>query len=172
MLRSRALAVAALALAGCAPELNWRDWRTDSPGVTLLFPCKPVRQQRTLAIGPTPRTVVLHMCDAGASSWAVAQMDVDAPDTRASVLKELVAAVHANLAAPSGAPVGAVPEGTDRLDGVGRYRVAGRTPGGEPRQAEHLLLAVGGRLIQVSALGVRLDAEAVETFLGSVRVSR
>lgn len=171
MLRGRAFAVAALALVGCAPELNWRDWRTDSPGVTLLFPCKPVRQQRNLAIDGVPRTVVLNVCDAGSSTWAVTQIDVEPPQAGAVLLKALVGAAHVNLAAAPAAPVASAPQGSDAVEGAGRYRVAGRTPAGDVRRAEHLVMAVGSRVIQVSALGERLDADAVDTFLGSVRVS-
>lgn len=176
MLRNQAIAAGALALmivgTGCSPELNWRDWRMDPPGVSLLFPCKPVRQQRTLQLASAPRVLVLHVCDAGGTSWAVAHVDAGSAEQAPGVVQALVDGIHANLNLGRTTASGPGLEGADALPGTGRYRVAGQLPDGRSRRAEHLVLSLGARVVQVSALGERIDAEALESFLGSVRVQR
>lgn len=176
MLRNPALAAGALALVivagGCAPELNWREWRTESPGVSMLFPCKPVRQQRTVTLDSEPRVLVLHVCDAGGVSWAVALVDVESVARTPGVVKALVDGLHANLGQAREVAAGPSPKGFDAVPGTGRYRVEGQVPDGRGRVAEHLVLVVGPRVVQVSALGERLDAEALDNFLGSVRVMK
>lgn len=155
--------------AGCSPALNWRDLRFDEAGVTQLFPCKPVRQQRKVDLGGQSRVVVLHVCDADGASWALSHLQTDGAHEVPAVLEALAASAHANLGAPR-QPVRpqAVP-GADVLPGAGRYALVGTSPDGRPLQAAVLLYARGAVVVQLTALGPRLSTEAADTFLAAAR---
>ena len=103
---ARALGVATLAwslsLAACAPSLDWREVRLGEPGgLQALFPCKPERHQRSLAVEgwPSPLTVQMWSCTAAGLTWAVSQT----PAADAEAVPTLLAAwprwTEANLQA-------------------------------------------------------------------------
>lgn len=169
MSRVLPLALAALLSAGCAPELNWRELRFEEVGVSQLFPCRPVRQQRKLSLAGRQQVMVLQVCDAGGVTWALAHLQAaDAGDVPA-LLEALAAAAQANLgAAPGAASPQAVP-GATAHPASRRYRFAGRAPDGRHLEAALLLYARGAVIVQLTALGPALSVEAVETFLTSAR---
>lgn len=159
-----------LLLAACAPDLNWRDWRTPEAGLAQLFPCKPVRQQRTVELGGRSVALVLQVCDAADVTWAVAHADLVDPAAVGPALQQLVASAHANLGAPMGAAAPARLAGATQPPGVARYRLQGQGRDGRLLQSAVLVVAHGTVVVQVTALGPRLVDDSVETFLGSVRV--
>lgn len=162
-------AVIALICCGCAPALNWREWRSDETGLVQAFPCKPVRQQRQVTINGHAQLLVLEVCDADGVSWALAHTQASEPAAVGPLLDALAAAAHANLgAARSALRPQAVPGSTPQA-AAGRYAFAGKDPRGRALQAQVLVFARGLLVVQLTALGERLPQAGVETFFGAVR---
>ncbi len=163
-----------LAAAGCSPALDWRDWHAAEPGVSLMFPCKPVRQQRTLELEGRALRMVMEVCDAGDVSWALAYADAQDPAAVTALLRTLAGAAHVNLGAvPSAINPGAAPvPGATPSPAGGHFRIEGRLPDGQMVREELLVFAKGTWAVQVTALGRRLPAEAAATFIESVRAGR
>jgi hypothetical protein len=168
--------VALLLGAGCSPALDWREWRAAEPGVSLTFPCKPVRQQRMLVLAGRSLRMVMDVCDADGASWALAYADVRDLAAVPATLLTLVDAAHGNLGVPpprhgtqTSAPT--VPGATPNAAG-GRFRIEGRRPDGQAVREETLIFAKGMWVVQVTALGRQLPAQAPDAFIESVRADR
>ena len=163
-------ALATLLFTACSPELNWREWRTPEVGLTQLFPCKPVRQQRQVALGGRPLQLVLQVCDGADVTWAVAYADVSDPTVVAPALRALAEAAHANLGvAPTVATPLAVAGSTPHA-GAGRFRFQGIARDGRKLDEALVVFARGTVIFQVTALGPKLADDSLETFIGSLRV--
>lgn len=169
MVRVLVVSLLVLLSAGCSPDLNWRELRFDEAGVTQLFPCKPVRQQRKLALAGRPQVLVLQVCDTGGVTWALAHTQVDEPAAVPAVLQALAEAAHANLGAARGPARPQVVPGATVQTASGRYGFSGQAPDGRRLEAAVLLYARGAVVVQLTALGPRLTADAVDTFLTSAR---
>lgn len=169
MLRAPAALLAALTCASCAPELNWRELRADDIGLAQMFPCKPVRQQRQVQLAGRDLTLVLQVCDAGDVTWARAYGDVGDPAAVGAALDGLSLAAHSNLGAQRDAAVAHSVAGASPNAAAGRFQIQGRAPDGKAMQAVVLVFAKGTRVFQLTALGAKLPAEAVETFIASAR---
>ncbi|MET0348199.1 MAG: hypothetical protein ABW067_00305, partial [Rhizobacter sp.] len=87
---------AVLALAGCSPTYDWRELRPDGLGVVTMFPCKPTREARSVALAGAPATMTLLACAAGGATFGLAVIDVPDPGRRAAVRDALRDAVAAN----------------------------------------------------------------------------
>jgi hypothetical protein len=157
-------------LGGCAPELNWREWRTPEVGLTQLFPCKPVRQQRKIELAGRPVTMVLQVCDVADVSWAVAHAELGDPSAVGPALQMLAAAAHDNLGVPRSAPLAVPVQGATPQAAAGRFRFQGTGRDGRSLDEAVLVVARGTLVVQVTALGPRLADDGIETFLGSVRL--
>lgn len=169
--RAKALLPAlALLAAACAPELNWREWRAEGSAVAQMFPCKPVQQQRRLQLAGRELQFVLQVCDAGGVAWAQARVDVQDPAAVEPVMQALAAAAHANLGTPPAAAAAPAVVGATPQRAAGRFVLAGKGPDGRPIEQAMLLFATGTVVVQVTALGARLPAAAVDTFFSSVHV--
>jgi hypothetical protein len=164
------LLVLSLILPACSPDLNWREWRTPEVGLTQMFPCKPVRQQRRLDLGGTAVQMVLQVCDGAGATWAVAHADMVDPAAVAPALQMLTKSAHANLGASVGAAQAALVAGSTPQANAGRYRFQGKGRDGRELDEAMLVFARGTVVFQVTALSPRLVNDDVEVFLASVRV--
>jgi hypothetical protein len=172
MLRRRLVLLGAALLGACSPELNWREVRTPEAGVEQLFPCKPVRQQRKAELAGKERQLVLQVCDAGDVTWAQMHVLLHDKDAIGSSMEALVAAAHANLGAapaPASGSSGIVTESSGPSSAQ-RYRIKGTAPDGRPVEMALKVFGNASVVVQVSALASVLPTEAVDTFLGSVKV--
>lgn len=160
-------------ISGCSPALDWREVRIAEAGTELLFPCRPVRQQRKLTLDGQPRSMVLHVCDAGPASWALSHVDVADPAAVGAALQSMAASVRANLDATAAAAVAAraVPGATPQPQS-GRWRLNGRARDGRALEAEFVVFAQGTIVVQATVLGTVVPPQDAETFLGSLRVIR
>lgn len=156
-------------LAACSPALNWRELRFDEAGVSQLFPCKPVRQQRSLVLSGAPQVLVLQVCDAAGATWALAHTRASDPGEVPKLLDALATAAHANVGALRGAPLAQAVPGSAGHAASGRYRLTGHAPDGRPVEVAVLLYARGTRAVQLTVLGSRLADDAVETFFSAAR---
>ena len=160
---------AALALAGCSPVLDWREVRLKAEAMTLLFPCKPKSQSRTLALGGRQVSMTLHACSAGDAAYAVSAADVGEPDRVAPALAQMAEAARRNLGG-SASPLAPL-----RIPGVmpqlqaQRLLMQGHLPDGSAVQEQVVVFSRGTHVYQASMIGAFLDAEVLETFFGSLR---
>jgi len=166
--KARAVVIALICV-GCAPALNWREWRSPETGLVQAFPCKPARQQRQVVIAGQSQLLVLEVCDADGVSWALAHTQAREPAAVSPLLDALAAAAHANLGAARGALQPQTVPGATPYAAAGRYAFSGTDPRGRALQAQVLVFARGLLVVQLTALGERLPPAAVETFFGSVR---
>lgn len=169
--RSVALALAAAGVAACSPTLDWREVRPDGSRALALFPCKPASHARRVALAGAAVEMSLHACSAGETTYALAFADLQDPARVAPALEELTRAVSTNLqtSAPAASAPLAVRGMTPNLHAAS-WRLAGRLPDGRAVQERAALFAHGTHVYQVTAMGVRLEPEAMETFFGALRV--
>lgn len=153
----------------CAPELNWREWRSDEVAVAQTFPCKPVRQQRQVRLADMTLQMVLQVCDADGVTWALAHATAPDPAAVEPLLLALSTASHANVGAERRPPQAYAVPGATPHAGAGRFAFEGAGPQGKALQAQVLTYAKGLLVVQPTALGPRLPAEAVDLFFGSAR---
>ena len=170
--------VAACALQGCAPTLDWREVRPPASQLLLLFPCKPSAQQRQVQLAGQPVQLTLHACSAGGQTWGLAMADVADPARVAPALAALSAAAAVNIgvappaAAPSAAPA-AVPfavRGATPNSGSQRILLQGKLPDGKPVTLHTAVFTHGTQVFQASVLGEPLVAETADTFFDALRV--
>jgi len=165
-----ALLLLPAAVAACTPTLDWRELRPEGSGAQLLFPCKPSSHARTLELGGSRITLTLHACRAGDATYALAVADVGDLARVGPALVQLREAAQRNLGgraqalAPPRVP-GMMPQAQAQ-----RVLVQGRLPDGSAVQEQLAVFSRATRVYQASVLGAALDAEGVETFLGSIRL--
>lgn len=169
MVRILLLGLLGVLLGACAPELNWRELRLTEAGTRQLFPCKPVHQQRQVMLAGQLHRLVLEVCEAAGTTWAMTAVRADAGVAAPRLLDALADAAHANLGAVRAPAQPQDVAGATAYPAAGRYRLAGRAPDGRALQADILLYARGTMVVQLTALGPRLSDEAVETFFASAR---
>jgi hypothetical protein len=159
-----------LPLAGCSPALDWREVRPADTGAQLLLPCKPASHARELTLAGQKVRMVLHACRAADTTWAVAWAELADPARTGPALAELKAAAAANIGASLLEPLAGRTAGETPNPNAGRFAVSGRLPDGQPVQGRVVLAARGPAVMQVTALGPRPEAAALDTFVDSLRL--
>lgn len=166
------LVPAALLLAACSPTLDWRDVRVDDgAALTALFPCKPQRRARALQVGAAPVRLEVAACEAGDDTYAVGFFDVAEPAVVGPALEILRKGVAANIgdAAAVAAPY-ALP-GMTPSPFAARIDAAGRRPDGSTVRAHAVFFARGLRVYQASVIGAAPKADAVNAFIGGLKLA-
>lgn len=171
MIRSVCLsALAGALLLACAPALDWREVRPADAGITLLFPCKPDSQARQVQLGPDAVRLELHACTAAGVTWALAFADVVDPARVGPALEELRSAAARNLGASEPQVLSLKVAGATPNPASQRVQFRGRMPDGRVVTEQAAVFAKGTRVFQAIALGDKLDAEAADSFFGSLRL--
>ena len=158
------IVVPCAALLGCAPELNWREVRIDEAGIVQMFPCRPLRQQRSPVVDGKTRPMALYVCDAGQASWALSVID---PGDLASVPGAMQA-----LADASRANLGLADRATASAAAGEGYRLQGYSPDGRPVELSGRVAASGSKVLQWSVIGARVPAADADAFVQPARVAR
>ena len=160
-----------LALAACAPALNWREIRPDDAGGALaMFPCKPSHEVREVTLGGSPVRLAVTACRAGDAMFALAAADVRDPARVGEALLAMrdaaVANVQGRIANSQAAQVpGMTPHPSAQV-----HDVAGRMPGGAELRERLAVFSRGTWVFQATMFGPTLDAEAADTFFGGLRL--
>ena len=178
--------VAACALVGCTPTLDWREVRPPGSQLLSLFPCKPSAQQRQVPLAGKPVLLTLHACVAGGQTWGLAMADVVDPARVAPALVAFSVSAAANIgAAPPGvapfaaslvtpiAVPGAVPfavRGATPHPDSQRLFLQGKLPDGTRVTMHAALFSHGTQVFRASVLGAQVSAEAADTFFDALRV--
>jgi hypothetical protein len=171
MTRNPSLSLIMVALMlGCSPSLDWRELRPAGSGLTVLFPCKPTSHARHVSLGPNAVRLELHACTAGGMTWAVAFADMDDPARVGPALLELRMAAANNLSAMPAQVLALKVEGATPNPASQRVQFQGRMPDGRAVTEQVAVFAKGTRVFQAVVLGEKLDAEAADSFFGSLRL--
>jgi hypothetical protein len=172
MKRSACLSgLTAILMLACAPALDWREVRPAGSGVAVLFPCKPDSHARQVNLGTDTLRLELHACTAAGVTWALAFADVGDPARVGPALGELRAAAMNNLSASEPQTLALRVEGATPNPSSQRVQFRGRMPDGRTVTEQVGVFAKGTRVFQVIALADKLDAEATDSFFGSLRVA-
>lgn len=163
----RRIALLLAALVGCSPVLDWREVRVDGDALTALFPCRPERHARNVAVAGANVRMDMAACAVAGTTFAASFVDLADPAAVTGVLKGFCQAAVANLggAAPRQLPftlAGMTPNAA-----AVRVLIAGRLPDGTVVQEHAAFFARGLRVYQVSVIGAAPDA--VEAFLSSLK---
>ena len=170
LIRACAAALAATALAGCTPALDWRQVRPEDGAVEAMFPCKPLTHARTVPLAGRPTRMMLHACTTAGLTFALTFAELKDPARIAPALGELRAAAAANLdgtevvLGPMQAP------GMTPNPQALRLSIQGRRPDGSPLAQQVALFTKGTVIYQASVIGARLPQEAVDTFFAGLRL--
>lgn len=165
------MVLACVAIA-CTPVLDWREVRPESAGLVALFPCKPASHARRLALAGVTVDATLYACSAGGATYAVSIADIGQPQRVGNALDELAVAAARNIG--SQGPLALAPlhiAGMTPNPHAGRLAVTGQLRDGQHVDEHVAVFAYGTRVYQATMVGSRLEAEAIETFFGALRLS-
>jgi hypothetical protein len=164
--------LAALVVGACAPALDWREAHPAGSGVTMMFPCRPDRQERTLQVGTATLRLQPHSCRAAGATFSLAAADGAEPAEVTPLLAALRSQALATLGGvateqPLLAIAGATPNARSVL-----LRVVERRPDGRRVVAYAAFFVKGLRLYQAMILGAdeTTGKEAIETFFSSIHL--
>lgn len=159
----------ALAGSACTPALDWREVRPEGSGALASFPCKPSSHSRTVTLAGAAMQLSLYACSAADVTYAVAVADVQDPARVRPVLEELGRAARTNIqSADSSASAPLHVQGMTPNPLAMLWRLDGRRQDGRAVQEQMALFVHGTRVFQATAIGVRLDVQALETFFGAL----
>ncbi len=155
-----ALTVLVIAASACAPQLDWREVRSDAGRFVAVLPGKPKLEERELSGRPG---MVMHLWSARAGDAVYGVGYADAPGADPALVERTRDALAANI----GGRIVA-----DREITVGPAR--GREFRAESDKATLIgrLLVDDRRLYQAALIGRReaIEAAGAETFFSSFRV--
>lgn len=155
----------------CTPTLDWRESRPEGSGLLALFPCKPAAHVRKLMLASLAVEMSLHACSAGGAAYAVGHADVGDPRQVGAALEALLQAAAGNIDAtgPDAALPLAVP-GMTPNPSAARRAFAGHLGDGRRVDEQVAVFAYGTRVYQATVVAAKLDAEALDTFFGALRL--
>ncbi|MGC2518158.1 MAG: hypothetical protein WA373_03515 [Burkholderiales bacterium] len=157
--------VAVLALAGCSPELDWRELKSDAGRFAVLMPAKFQHDSRTLAASPG---AAMHLWSARAADSVFGVGYTDYPAGTAVSIERTAQDLAGNI--------------SGRITGSGEVRVGERASGvrfsaegmlaGQPHVLHARLLQSDGRLYQLVVIAPkgRIDAAELEMFFDSFKL--
>ncbi|MEQ1686885.1 MAG: hypothetical protein ABL916_24810 [Burkholderiaceae bacterium] len=156
-------------LGACSPALDWRETAAEGSGVVAMFPCRPDRHARSVELVGAKLKMVMLVCPAAGSTYALSFVDVPDPARVNAALVELRAAALRNVQAPLPSTAPAQVAGmTPNAEAV-RLSASGRLPDGVAVQVHAVFFAKGLRVYQGSVIGAKVAAEANEVFFAGFR---
>lgn len=171
LLRPTRPLLAALALAACAPALDWHEMQPAGLGpLTLSLPCRPDGHARRLPLAGAEVELSLHACQAGGHTYAVASADLADPGRVPAALAELAAAARANVQGRVEAEAAAHVPGMTPQAAARRWRLAGTLPDGQAVIEQVQVFAYGPRIYQATMVGARGDEVRAQLFFGGLRL--
>jgi len=163
--RRAAIALTVCLAAGCAPELDWRELKSDAGRFAVLMPARFNYEARTLTGNPG---VTMHLWSARAAEAAFGAGYADYPQATPLPIdrtaQDLVANIDGRITAARELRSGA---------GIsGREFEAEGAVAGQPRVLRARLLSSGRRLYQLVVIAPkgRLADEELEMFFGSFKL--
>lgn len=168
--RMACVALLGALLGACSPSLNWRQVRPDGVDMTLLLPCKPDRANKTVPLGGRSTRLSMTGCEAGGAMYALAVADLDDASQAAPVLAQWQSLTlsHMRASASTQRPI-PVP-GADAQPAPTLVSARGIHPDGQAVEGQALYFARGARVFQAVIYAPRIDPDAAETFLSSLKL--
>lgn len=78
--------LAGLTLAACGPTFNWRETPITATSLVAMFPCKPQKASRVVALGGKDVELTMTGCDAGGVTVAIGHARIADPNMVGPVL--------------------------------------------------------------------------------------
>ncbi|MES2399528.1 MAG: hypothetical protein V4573_06045 [Pseudomonadota bacterium] len=164
------LPILALMLAGCSPNLNWRDVRPEGTSLALLLPCKPDKAQRTVPLGGSPTELNMLGCDAGGATFAVASADVGDAAKVTDVLAQWQKLTLTNMkASPAVQVLPLKVAGAAAVPPALLMKAKGQRADGSAVTGHAAYFSKGTQVFQVVMYAGKLAPEASETFFSSLK---
>jgi len=158
--------VVVISLAGCYPDLDWRELQSREGGFAVMFPARPKEATRDITLGGT--SLRMHMLRAEVKGMAFGVAYADVPNGIDARI--LVAAARDGLVHNIGGRM--VQEQAISLPGLEglEFRAEGKVEETPTIVAARVLIG-SSRFYQVSFLGPRAQIEEVDLpfYLGSFR---
>lgn len=174
-LASASIAAVAM-LSACYPAFNWREVRPQGTALSVLFPCKPNKAQKTVPLGGKPTALTLLGCDAGDITFAVGVVELGSAPDAAPVLAQWQSATLANMkagraVAGAGAsqPVPLKIIGASAQPEAILVRARGQRGDGRPVSGQAAYFAQGAQVFQAVIYADNIPQEAAETFFSSLK---
>jgi len=166
-----ALVAGAVTLA-CSPTFDWREARPEGSGVALMFPCRPVTEERRTRIGAVVAPIHLDSCAAGGAIFSLAAIDAADPAGVTAMLDSIRVQTATNLAGAATERGAFAPPGATPNPRAGRVAIDGKRPDGRRVVAEAAFFVKGVRLYQATVLNADVAGgrEAADTFFGAIRL--
>lgn len=169
--RAAGVAAAALlcaALAGCAPELNWREVPGKDGAYSVLLPAKPATHSRSVDLDGLKVEMDMTGAAVGELSFAVASAHIPDATQRATALAAMQTAMLRNIGADSHSEKPVILKG-----GAQATEIVASGKGlrdGRALQMYGRFAIRGERVYQAVAVGPQdaLSPEAADTFLTSL----
>lgn len=168
-----ALVLACGALAGCAPELDWRELSVPEGNFAALLPCKPRREMRTFNAAAGALSMTMYACSLKQGTMAVAYTDYPTAAADAAHRRERLGAARDALLRNIGA--GAHSEEEIAIAGLPGLQVYAEGRAGAQATLLQARFAVDAmRLYQIAYVGARDGASKadIDLFLGSLKPLR
>lgn len=163
------LLTAALATA-CAPELDWRELQpAGRAGPALLAPCRMNAQERELTLAGRRLIWTLHVCDAGAATFALGWGEVGDPAAVPTALAALRASASGNAGAQPAATMPLAVPGATPQPGAAREQFQRIRPDGSTLHMDVATFARGTRVYQATVIGGGTAGDAAQAYLSSLR---
>jgi hypothetical protein len=158
----------ALLLGACSPALDWREVRAEA-GALALFPCKPVKETRTVLLTGVKTSMTMRACQADGITYALASAEVGDPARIAPALAQLKSNLVGNIGgtAPAARPL-ALPGMTPSPEAQ-RIDVQGALPDGAPVRQSSAFFARGTWVFQATVMGPKPAAEAIDAFFEGLK---
>lgn len=159
-----ALYVLLAGLAACSPALEWRNLALPELGIEASLPCKPERAERSVELAGQPAQVLMHSCEAGGATFAVACAPLAEPSRAGAALRHWRAAVLAAAQAGTARDTPFLPAGALDLPQSVRTVAEVRAPDGSAVQMQAAWFArVRGDTVQACHAMVYARALPVAT---------
>ena len=168
-----ALVLACTALAGCAPELDWRELSVPDGKFAALLPCKPRKETRSFNAAAGTLTMTMYACSLKQGTMAVAYTDYPSAAADAEHGRERLDAARDALLRNIGA--GAHTEEEVAIAGLPGLQVyAEGRAGAQATLLKARFAADGSRLYQIAYVGVRSGVAMgdIDLFLTSFKLLR
>jgi len=162
-----ALLALLLVVAACSPSLNWRNASLD--GLRFSLPCKPDTAERPVVLDGQTLHMAMAGCQAEGALFAVSRITLPPGLPAASVLAQWQQGAWARMQAGP-ATERTLPASAQGSPAMVIYAASGRTPQGEPVQAQLVWLQSGNTLFHLALYAPRIRAEMQEPFLSAVQL--
>lgn len=157
-------------LSACSPTFNWREVRPENTGLSALFPCKPDKAQRSVALGGTLTELTLLGCETGGAMFALSVATLTDVSQVDDVLAGWQNATLANMKATGASQTLPV-----RLPGAGpqplatRVGASGQRADGSALQSQSQYFSKGSQVFQAVIYAGRIEPETADTFFTNLK---